>query len=142
MPKKKEVKSESKHKWYIVDAEGKVLGRLAVEVAKVLYGKHKSIFRKDLDTGDGVIVVNAAKIKVTGKKLEEKTYKRYSGYPHGLKIETLETVLKKKPEYVIMHAVNGMLPKNKVGKQALRKLKVYAGTEHPHLAQKPVPLKI
>jgi len=134
--------SEFKRKWYIVDAKGKVLGRLAVEVAKILYGKHKSIFRRDLDTGDGVIVINAAKIRVTGRKLAEKTYKRFSGYPDGLKIETLETVLKKKPKYVIMHAVKGMLPKNKIGKAALMKLKVYDGAEHPHSAQKPEPLKI
>ncbi|KPK42040.1 MAG: 50S ribosomal protein L13 [Omnitrophica WOR_2 bacterium SM23_29] len=134
--------SELKQKWYVVDAKGKVLGRLAVEVAKILYGKHKSIFRRDLNTGDGVIVINAAKIRVTGKKLAEKTYKRFSGYPDGLKIETLETVLKKKPKYVIIHAVKGMLPKNKVGKAALMKLKVYEGAEHPHSAQKPEPLKI
>ncbi len=142
MAKKVEVKDEAKQKWYMVDAEGKVLGRLAVEVARILYGKHKSIFRKDLDTGDGVIVINAAKIKITGKKLKEKTYKRFSGYPDGLKVETLETVLKKKPEYVIMHAVKGMLPKNKVGRQAFSKLKVYAGSEHPHTAQRPELLKV
>lgn len=134
--------SELKQKWYVVDAKGKVLGRLAVEVAKILYGKHKPIFRRDLNTGDGVIVINAAKIRVTGKKLAEKTYKRFSGYPDGLKVETLETVLKKKPKYVIIHAVKGMLPKNKVGKAAIMKLKVYEGAEHPHSAQKPEPLKI
>ncbi len=139
---KKEVKDAAKQKWYVVDADGKVLGRLAVEVARILYGKHNSLFRKDLCMGDGVIVVNAAKIKVTGKKLEEKTYKRYSGYPGGLKVETLETVLKKKPEYVIMHAVKGMLPKNKVGRQAFSKLKVYAGAEHSHTAQKPELLEV
>lgn len=142
MAKKVEVKDESKQKWYMVDAEGKVLGRLAVEVARILYGKHKPIFRKDLDTGDGVIVINAAKVKITGKKLEDKTYERFSGYPDGLKVETLETVLKKKPEYVIMHAVKGMLPKNKVGRHAFGKLKVYAGSEHQHTAQKPELLKV
>lgn len=142
MAKKAEVKEEEKQKWYLVDAEAKVLGRLAVTVAGVLYGKCKPIFRKDLDTGDGVIIINAAKIKVTGKKPEQKTYERFSGYPDGLKVEKLGTLLKRKPEYVIMHAVKGMLPKNKVGRQALSKLIVYAGSEHPHRAQKPEILKV
>jgi large subunit ribosomal protein L13 len=132
----------SQEKWFIVDADGIVLGRLAVAVSRVLSGKHKPTYRKDLNTGDGVVVVNAAKIKVTGKKLVEKEYDWYSGYPGGRKAEKLETLLKRKPEYVIMHAVKGMLPRNKVGKDALGRLKVFAGKEHGQSAQKPETLKV
>jgi len=138
------VKKEEKiqEKWFIVDADGKILGRLAVAVARVLYGKHKPTFRRDLDTGDGVVVVNAAKIRVTGKKLGKKEYDWYSGYPNGRRSELLEDLLVRKPEYVITHAVKGMLPKNKVGKHALGKLRVFAGKEHNLSAQKPEPLKV
>ncbi|MDP3786568.1 MAG: 50S ribosomal protein L13 [Candidatus Omnitrophota bacterium] len=142
MVNKEIVKKETSEKWHMVDADGKILGRLAGAVSRVLYGKNKPIFRKDLCMGDGVIVINAAKIKVTGNKPLAKTYDRYSGYPGGLKTETLETMLKKKPEYVILHAVKGMLPRNKVGKAALKRLKVYAGKEHQQSAQKPELLKI
>lgn len=137
---KKEEKIQEK--WFVVDADGKVLGRLAVAVARVLYGKHKPTFRRDLDMGDGVVVVNASKIKVTGNKLAAKEYDWYSGYPGGRRSEKLETLLKRKPEYIISHAVKGMLPKNKVGKHALGKLRVFAGKEHNLSAQKPEPLKV
>ena len=139
MVKKKEKIHE---KWFVVDADGKILGRLAVAVARILSGKHKPTYRRDLDTGDGVVVVNAAKIRVTGNKLSKKEYDWYSGYPGGRRSELLETLLKRKPEYVISHAVKGMLPKNKVGKHALGKLKVFAGKEHNLSAQKPEPLKV
>ena len=129
-------------KWYIVDADGLILGRLAVAVARVLSGKHKPSYRKDLDVGDGVVVVNAAKIKVTGNKLEVKEYDWYSGYPNGRRSEMLGHLLKRKPEYVIEHAVRGMLPRNKVGKHALGKLRVFAGKEHNLSAQKPENLKV
>jgi len=142
MVKKEVAKKETSEKWYMVDADGKILGRLADAVARILYGKHKPIFRRDLCMGDGVIVINAAKIKVTGNKPLAKTYDRYSGYPGGLKVETLEAMLKNKPDYVILHAVKGMLPRNKVGTEALKRLKVYAGKEHQQAAQKPELLKI
>ena len=138
------VKKEEKiqEKWFVVDADGKILGRVAVAVARVLSGKHNPTYRRDLDTGDGVVVVNAAKIRVTGKKLGQKEYDWYSGYPGGRRSEVLGDLLKRKPEYVISHAVKGMLPKNKVGKHALGKLKVFAGKEHNLSAQKPEPLKV
>ncbi len=138
------VKKEEKthEKWFIVDADGKVLGRLAVAVARVLYGKNKPCFRRDLNMGDGVVVINASKIKVTGNKLAAKEYDWYSGYPGGRRSEKLETLLKRKPEYVISHAVKGMLPRNKVGASALGKLRVFAGKEHNLAAQKPEPLKV
>jgi large subunit ribosomal protein L13 len=123
--------------WYIVDAKDKILGRLATRVASILRGKDKVIFSPHQDTGDEVIVINAKFIKTTGKKMTEKVYKSYSAYPGGLNLTTLETMLKKKPEYVIRHAVKGMLPKNKLGEKLIKKLKVYAGAEHPHAAQKP-----
>lgn len=128
--------------WYIVDAKDKILGRLAARVASILRGKDKVIFSPHQDTGDEVIVINAKLIKVTGKKMAQKTYKRYSAYPGGLNEETLETVMKKKPEYVIRHAVMGMLPDNKLGEKLLKKLRVYPGETHPHAAQKPKILKI
>lgn len=128
--------------WYLVDARGKVLGRLASEVATVLRGKRKPQFTPHVDTGDFVIVVNAAKVLLTGRKLKQKVYYRASGYPGGLKETTASTMLKKHPERVIQHAVRGMLPKTKLGDALYRKLKVYAGEKHPHQAQKPVPLEI
>ena len=124
-------------KWYVVDAAGMTLGRLASEVAKVLRGKNKPIFTPHLDTGDYVIIVNAEKISVTGKKMEQKVYYHHSGYVGGLKEVTLKEKLKKKPEEVVELAVKGMLPKGPLGRQMYRKLFVYAGPEHKHAAQKP-----
>ena len=129
-------------KWYVVDAEGKTLGRLAAEVAKVLRGKHKPTFTPHVDTGDFVIVVNAEKIALTGKKMTQKTYFRHSGYPGGTTFTTVEQMLAKLPERVVELAVKGMLPKNTLGRQMFRKLNVYAGAEHPHAAQKPEVLEI
>ena len=124
-------------KWYVVDATGHTLGRLASEVAKVLRGKNKPIFTPHMDTGDYVIIVNADKIKVTGKKLEQKVYYRHSAYVGGMKETTLKEMLAKKPERVIELAVKGMLPKGPLGRKMYKKLHVYAGSEHGHAAQKP-----
>ena len=124
-------------KWYVVDAEGKTLGRLASEVAKVLRGKHKPIFTPHIDTGDYVIVVNAEKVKVTGKKLNQKIYYHHSGYVGGMKETTMKNMLADKPERVVELAVKGMLPKGPLGRQMYKKLFVYAGPEHKHAAQKP-----
>ena len=124
-------------KWYVVDAEGKTLGRLASQVAKVLRGKNKAIFTPHIDTGDYVIVVNAEKIKVTGKKLDQKIYYRHSDYVGGMKETTLKEMLNKHPERVIEYAVKGMLPKGPLGRQMYTKLFVYAGPDHKHVAQKP-----
>ena len=124
-------------KWYVVDAEGKTLGRLASEVAKVLRGKNKAIFTPHIDTGDYVIVINAEKIAVTGKKLDQKIYYHHSDYVGGMKETTLKEKLAKKPEQVIELAVKGMLPKGPLGRQMYKKLHVYAGAEHAHAAQKP-----
>ena len=129
-------------KWFVVDAEGQTLGRLAAEVAKVLRGKHKPTFTPHVDTGDYVIVVNAAKVKVTGKKLVQKTYFRHSGYPGGAKFTQLGHMLENRPERVVEMAIRGMLPKNKLGEQMYRKLNVYAGAGHPHQAQKPEVLNL
>ncbi|MCD6407897.1 50S ribosomal protein L13 [bacterium] len=128
--------------WFLIDAEGQILGRLASNIAKILMGKHKPTYTPNIDTGDYVIVVNAEKIKVTGKKLTDKIYYRHSGYLGGLKEETLMSLLSRKPEKVIELAVKGMLPKNKLGRKMIKKLKVYRGPEHPHQAQKPKVLKI
>ena len=125
-------------KWLLVDAEDKVLGRLASEIAKKLMGKDKVIYTPFIDTGDFVVVVNAEKIKVTGKKMSDKIYYRHSGYLGGLKQRTLAEMLDRKPEEVIRLAVKRMLPKNRLGRQMLSKLKIYAGPEHPHKAQNPV----
>ncbi len=127
--------------WFVVDATGKTLGRLATEIARVLRGKHKPIYSPAVDTGDYVIVINAEKIFVTGRKLDQKKYYRHSGYPGGLKEITLREQLKKHPERVITYAVRGMLPKNRLGRRMLKKLKVYVGAEHPHAAQQPKPLE-
>lgn len=130
-------------KWWLVDAEGQVLGRLATEVAILLRGKNKPEFTPFLDTGDFVVVINAEKIKVTGRKLDDKLYYSHSGYPGGLKARTLRELLAKKPEEVIRHAVWGMIPKNRLGRKLIKKLKVYRGSTHPHEAQQPqvYPLK-
>lgn len=124
-------------KWYLVDAEGQTLGRLSAEIAKVLRGKNKPEFTPFVDVGDYVVVVNAEKIKVTGKKLDQKIYYRHSGYVGSLKETTLKEMLEKKPEQVIEHAVKGMLPKGPLGRSMLKKLFVYAGPDQPHAAQKP-----
>ena len=133
---------EVERKWYLVDATDKTLGRLSSKIASVLRGKHKPIFTPHVDCGDYVVVINAEKVKVTGKKLEDKEYKRHSGYPGGLKTVTLEKMLDEKPENVMVHAVKGMLPKGKLGRQMLKKLRVYKGAEHGHSAQKPEKLEI
>lgn len=138
MAKSKEVT----RKWYLVDAEGKVLGRLATRIAMILRGKTKAIYTPHVDTGDQVIVINASKVAVTGRKLKQKLYRTYSGYPGGLKEKNLETMLKKKPEEVIIRAVKGMLPHNKLGRKMLRKLKVYRGASHPHQAHRPEILEV
>ncbi|MBQ6076417.1 MAG: 50S ribosomal protein L13 [Lachnospiraceae bacterium] len=129
-------------KWYLVDANGKTLGRLAAEVASVLRGKNKPEFTPHVDTGDYVIVINAEKVAVTGKKLQDKLYRRHSGYVGGLKTLNLKEMLEKKPTEVIEHAVRGMLPKGTLGNQMYTKLHVYAGPEHPHAAQQPEVLEI
>ena len=129
-------------KWYVVDAEGKTLGRLATQVATVLRGKHKPIYTPYLDTGDYVIVINADKIVVTGKKLEEKIYWHHTGWIGGQKKVTLKRLLQTHPERVVEHAVKGMLPKGPLGREMYRKLHVYAAPEHPHAAQKPEALEI
>ena len=128
--------------WHVVDAKDQVLGRLAAKVATILMGKNKVIYSPHLDTGDEVIVINAKLVKTTGNKLGQKIYKRYSAYPGGLNIETLEAVIKKSPERVITHAVHGMLPKSKLGAKLLKKLRVYPGEAHPHQAQQPKVLKL
>ena len=134
--------AEVERKWYCIDASGHTLGRLSSEIAKILRGKQKPIFTPHVDTGDYVIVVNADKIKVTGKKLDQKMYRKHSGYPGGMKETTLRVMMSKKPEQVIKLAVKGMLPKNNLGRQILRKLNVYSGPEHMHQAQKPETLVI
>ncbi|MBI3059997.1 MAG: 50S ribosomal protein L13 [Deltaproteobacteria bacterium] len=130
----------AQRQWYIVDAEGKVLGRLASEVAKVLRGKHKPTFARHLDVGDFVVVVNAGAVRLTGKKPEDKIYYRHSEYPGGMRTTTAQKMLADKPEALIRLAVKGMLPKSRLGRRLSTKLKVYAGPDHPHEAQKPLPL--
>ncbi len=129
--------NEIDRKWYLIDAEGKVLGRLASEIATILSGKHKPIYTPHVDTGDFVVVINADKIKLTGKKLEQKNYIYHTGYPGGLKKIPYERLIKERPERIIELAVKGMLPKNRLGRKMIKKLKVYAGLEHKHEAQKP-----
>jgi large subunit ribosomal protein L13 len=128
--------------WVLVDAEGKTLGRLATQIADTLRGKRKPTYTPHVDVGDFVVVVNAEKISVTGTKLQEKLYHRHSGYPGGLKTRTLNDMLERRPEEVIRLAVRGMLPKNRLARKQLTKLKIYAGPEHPHEAQKPQPMEI
>lgn len=126
-------------KWYLVDATGKTVGRLASEIASILRGKHKPEFTPHVDTGDFVIVINAEKVVFSGKKLQSKIYRRHSGYPGGLRETTAGEMLKTHPERVLYLAVRGMLSKNSLGRKQLTKLRVYAGNEHPHIAQKPIP---
>lgn len=128
-------------KWYLIDANGKILGRVASRIAILLRGKHKSIFTRHIDTGDGVIVINAEKIRVTGRKLSDKVYQRYSGYPGGQREVPLETMLARKPEKVLELAVKRMLPKGSLAEQMIKKLKVYAGDKHPHANLKTETLK-
>ena len=134
--------AEVERKWYVVDAAGKVLGRVAAEVAKVLRGKHKPIFTPHMDTGDHVIVINAAKVVLTGKKAVQKLYFHHSGYQGGDKYTVAGKLLASRPERVVEMAIKGMLPKNRLGADTYRKLKVYAGAEHPHAAQQPEILEI
>lgn len=135
-------KEDVQRNWYLVDATGKTLGRLSSEIAKRLRGKHKPEFTPHVDGGDYIVVVNAKKVRVTGNKLRDKAYHRHSGYPGSLKTVTLGDLLEKSPERVIEVAVKGMMPKNKLSRAMLTKLKVYAGDEHPHGAQQPAPLDI
>lgn len=129
-------------KWFVVDAENKVVGRLAAEIASRLRGKHKAVFTPHADTGDFIVVVNAEKVRLTGRKLDQKVYYRYSGFIGGLKEQTAKKQLASKPEDVLRHAVKGMLPKNSLGRRMFKKLKVYSGPEHPHQAQQPESLEI
>lgn len=128
--------------WFVVDAEDVVLGRLSTKVATILRGKHKPYFAPHMDTGDYVIVVNAEKVRLTGNKELQKTYQRYSGYPGGLTEISFKRMLQEKPEEIITHAVKGMLPKNALGRKLIKKLKVYAGPDHPHVAQNPQALAL
>ncbi|MCP4164613.1 MAG: 50S ribosomal protein L13 [Chloroflexi bacterium] len=134
--------NEIERDWFVVDAEGKTLGRLATEVAKVLRGKHKPIFTPHVDCGDYVVIINAEKIHVTGKRLDQKIYYRHSGYIGGLTETSLRTMLERHPERVLELAVKGMLPKNRLGRKMYKKLKVYASPTHPHAAQQPQPLDL
>jgi large subunit ribosomal protein L13 len=134
--------NEIEKKWYVVDAENKVLGRLASEIANRLRGKHKPTFSTFIDNGDFIVVTNAEKIALTGNKLDDKKYYRHTGYMGGLKETSAKDLLVKHPTDLLMHAVRGMLPKNKLGRAQLKKLKIYAGTNHPHAAQQPVALDI
>jgi large subunit ribosomal protein L13 len=128
-------------KWFVVDADGLVLGRLAANVARILRGKHKPTFTPHVDTGDFVIVINAGKVRLTGKRPEQKSYFHYSGYPGGAKVRMFKDLIQTNPRFVIEHAVRGMLPHNRLGRRIIRKLKVYADAEHPHVAQQPETLK-
>jgi large subunit ribosomal protein L13 len=133
---------DADRKWYLIDAKDQVLGRLATQVAKVIRGKNKATFTPNTDTGDFVIVINAKQVKITGKRELLKTYSHHSGYPGGLKTKSFEEILSKKPEFLIENAVRGMLPKTRLGNKLIKKLKVYAGQDHPHVAQKPEQLKL
>ncbi len=134
--------TDTDRKWHLVDADGKTLGRVASEVAKLLRGKHKPTFTPNADIGDFVIVVNAAKVKLTGKRAELKEYFSYTGYPGGGTFTKFQELIRKHPEKVFEHAIKGMLPHNKLGRQIIRKLKVYGGAEHPHSAQQPASFSI
>lgn len=131
-----------KRNWHLVDAKDKVLGRVAVKIAGLLSGKRKATYTPHVDSGDEVVVINADKIKTTGRKLDEKLYTHYSGYPGGLRTRTLKQMLAQKPEEVIRHAVKGMLPKNKLAQQMIGRLKVYKGASHPHAAQNPKTIEV
>jgi large subunit ribosomal protein L13 len=133
---------EVERKWYVVDAEGQTLGRLATEIATILRGKNKPQYTPHVDTGDFVVVVNAEKVVVTGRKAEQKVYRRHSGYPGGLKETSYERMMERRPTEILRRAVKGMMPKNRLARQQLRKLKIYAGPEHPHAAQNPQRLEV
>lgn len=133
---------EIERKWYLIDAENKVLGRLATQVANILRGKHKTTYTPHLDTGDFVVVINASEVRLTGNKLEKKVKYRHTGYPGGIKAEKYEKIMATKPEEAVYEAVRGMVPHTKLGRVQIRKLKVYAGSEHPHEPQKPEKLEI
>ena len=133
---------EVERKWYVVDAEGQTLGRLATEIASILRGKNKPQYTPHVDTGDFVVVVNAEKVVVTGRKAEQKVYRRHSGYPGGLKETSYEQMMERRPTEILRRAVKGMMPKNRLARQQLRKLKIYAGPEHPHAAQNPQPYEV
>jgi large subunit ribosomal protein L13 len=135
-------KEDIKRQWYLVDAKDKILGRLAVKVAVILRGKHKPIFTPHLDTGDGVIIINASKIRLTGRKLKQKVYQRYSGYPGGQREVTLENMLSKKPTMVMRLAIRRMLPGGPLGRDLIKKLKIYADDKHSHKSQNPVTLEV
>jgi large subunit ribosomal protein L13 len=135
-------KSDNRDKWWIVDADGAILGRLASMIASRLRGKHNPLYTPHVDTGDWVVVVNAEKVVLTGRKLDQKTYYRHSGYIGGLKSITAKKLMEKRPEDLIRHAVKGMLPKNSLGRKLFKKLKVYTGNEHPHAAQQPEVLNL
>ncbi|MFL5991936.1 MAG: 50S ribosomal protein L13 [Rubrobacteraceae bacterium] len=133
---------EVERKWHVVDAEGQTLGRLATEIATILRGKNKPQYTPHVDTGDFVVVVNAEKVVVTGRKAEQKVYRRHSGYPGGLKETSYEQMMERRPTEILRRAVKGMMPKNRLARQQLRKLKIYAGPEHPHAAQNPQPYEV
>lgn len=133
---------DADRKWHVIDAENMVLGRLATKAATVIRGKHKPIFTPNMDTGDFVIVINADKVKLTGKREQLKTYFTHSMYPGGVKVKSFTELMEKKPEYVITQAVKGMLPKNRLGRKLIKKLKVYSGNVHPHAAQQPQALSL
>ncbi len=133
---------EVQRTWYVVDAEGKTLGRLASKIASILRGKHKPTYTPHVDTGDHVIIINAEKIVLTGKKLQDKKYYRHTGYPGGLKVVTAGKLLQTRPERVLKYAIWGMLPHNRLGRQMVKKVKIYAGSKHPHEAQKPEALDL
>jgi large subunit ribosomal protein L13 len=133
---------ELSQKWHLVDADGKVVGRLAVELARILVGKHRPEYTPHVDTGEFVVVVNCEKVKLTGKKMDQKVYQHFTGYPDGRKLRSVKEILAKKPEMVLVEAVRRMMPKNNLARRQLSKLKVYAGPNHPHQAQNPVPVKL
>lgn len=142
MAKQEDLDEAHPRKWYLIDARGQTLGRLAAKIATILQGKHKPAYTPHVGMGDYVVVINAAQIRVTGRKLDQKIYYRYSGYPGGLRARPLREVLEKHPELPLKKAVQRMLPKNDQGRQAFRRLKVYPGPDHPHQAQEPIPLEL
>ncbi len=135
-------KGDIVHNWHLIDAADETLGRLATRAATLLRGKHNPRYTPNLDTGDYVVIVNAERLKITGRKAEDKIYYRHSGYPGGLKVRTFDEMQERRPEEIIRLAVKGMLPRNRLGRAQLRKLKVYAGPDHPHRAQQPQPLEV